>query len=1010
MTLKKHSNVDQKFNLENFNQKKILQKFLKVNDIRLQRTQDAVSRRQAEFLQVLPLLFHINHPLLPGFVSSQCPTGISQYHPDNETLLCARRLSKSFEHKNRAYQRYDIHALYMMGSTGTIAYSDKSDFDIWLCHREDLNAIELKELNQKALNIAHWCKDFNLEVNFFLINTEHFRHGEIDELSSESSGSTQHNLLLEEFYRTSMLIAGRYPLWWIVPPQYEKNYDEYIQHIIHQRHINENNYLNFGSMANVPAEEFYGATLWHIYKGIDSPYKSILKLLLMESYAKEYPDINLLSLSYKKIIYQQDKPDINQLDPYIMLINKITKHLVEEESFKRLELARRCFYLKVNTPLSKVKTLITRKTLVPSWRQKIMSEMIENWSWEQHHILLLDERNHWKFDEFSKEHRDILDALTYSYRQLSDIFRYQKEDIRINKRDLHILGRKLYAAFEKKAGKIEIINHDKSIDLIEQHISLHPISIGHAKNTKKKLSTHKHGWSLYLGAVNQLKQSVTPIKKSSHLLKLLSWAYFNQLISSRSNFILAQQIQVLTNNELKHIIQSLEHIFPDASLGYATINELIKPAQLGSNLLVLNIGIDPFLQKHLHGSQITTSRTDTLNFGAMHENLLMSIDQVFFTSWREVIHNHFKEENGLMECLCQYLKWNYNPKNKSARLILPTLICCYSSVRSEAISSRIKQLFNDVLNSFYHFHQTYIENNKTQKNRPVFRYLISVRESFYLLWHDDNGAKYQKISDHRELIRELSYPLNRFNSLIIDKQFSGSKVVSLIFEKNKENHVQLFYQNHNKTADIYIIDEWGGLYHQKVSIEKDSIHINHFMLFLDSIIKRICLNNSRCDLFQDVFDMTSTLTPDNMNEFDNELDDDNSTTDMQLEVFEIVTKTPQNLLLKDKFSRLQGMPAHFFRIQVIADLDDKGKRLYIIYANDKEFSSFEYGQKLYKKVAEEIVCTRQNRQRYPIYITDIDLSETLIEAEGSQSIQITQLLKFKYEIERRLNQAIKNLN
>lgn len=60
-------------------------------------------------------------------------------------------------------------------------------------------------------------------------------------------------------------------------------------------------------------------------------------------------------------------------------------------------------------------------------------------------------------------------------------------------------------------------------------------------------------------------------------------------------------------------------------------------------------------------------------------------------------------------------------------------------------------------------------------------------------------------------------------------------------------------------------------------------------------------------------------------------------------------------------------------------------------------------------MAEEIVLTRKNRQTYPIYITDIDLSTILIEAEGSQSIQITQLLKFKFEIERRLNHAVRNL-
>jgi len=235
-------------------------------------------------------------------------------------------------------------------------------------------------------------------------------------------------------------------------------------------------------------------------------------------------------------------------------------------------------------------------------------------------------------------------------------------------------------------------------------------------------------------------------------------------------------------------------------------------------------------------------------------------------------------------------------------------------------------------------------------------------------------------------------------------------VIKLIFEKNKENYVQLFYQNHNKTADIYIIDELGGLYHQKVNIEKNCIHINHFMLFLDSIIKRMNLSVSTGNLLQDASDSELSLDLDDM---DSEIESDEanaaSGSEIYLSVFEVKAKTPQNLILKDQFSRMQTMPVHFFRIQVIADIDDNGKRLYIIYANGKEYSSFEYGKNLYNTVAEEVVNARQSKQRYPIYITDIDLSDALIEVEANSNIQITQLLKFKFEIERRLNLAIKNL-
>ena len=55
-----------------------------------------------------------------------------------------------------------------------------------------------------------------------------FRDQEHQQLSNENAGSSQHHLLLDEFYRTGLLVAGRYPVWWLVPAEYEKHYDEYV--------------------------------------------------------------------------------------------------------------------------------------------------------------------------------------------------------------------------------------------------------------------------------------------------------------------------------------------------------------------------------------------------------------------------------------------------------------------------------------------------------------------------------------------------------------------------------------------------------------------------------------------------------------------------------------------------------------------------------------------------------------------------------------------------------------
>ena len=969
---------DDRFYIDDLDHKKILRKFLQINNIKLERTQDSLKPRQLNFFQLLPLLFHINHPLLPGYVSSQCPSGIPRYNPDKDSIHCARRLAKSFEYKRRAYRQYDIHAIYFMGSTGTIAYSDKSDFDVWICHREDLTELELNELQLKTQRITEWCEEFNLEVNFFLINTEYFRMGKIDKLSSESSGTTQHMLLLEEFYRTSILMAGRYPVWWLVPPKFEQEYDAYVDNLTHKRLVDPHDFLNFGSIYNIPAEEFYGATLWHIYKGIDSPYKSILKLLLMECYAKEHPHIDLLSMRFKRSVYGQDKPDADKLDPYLMMIDKITEHLIDEDSLKRLELARQCLYLKVNESVSQLKRNSSNE-----WRNNIMQELVNSWHWKHVKLKQLEDRSHWRIEDVSEEHKNIIEALTYSYRKLSDFFRYQNRDIRISKRDLHILGRKLYAAFEKKAGKIEVIGHDKEIDLYESHISLHPLE---QQDRQPNSNISEQGWAMYVGAINTVDgKTPAPVKKSTHLLKLLCWGYFNRLITHHTNFVLNNDIHTLNTREIRQIIDTLYQIFPDASPGYASMEALVKPAQLDLNILFLNIGVDPFQIHHAKGTQIATNKTDALSYGSFQENLLMTIDQVYLTTWREVMTQHFEAELGLIECLCQYLKWNHETESSYGPAIprRPTMVCCFSSVRAESISRRISQLFNDVINAFY---------GKAKEFST--RFLLSIQSSFYLLWQDETGPKYLKIPDQKELLRELSYPLPKFSKLVIDQESSDNSILKLIYSQNKENHVQLFYQNHRKSADIYIIDERGSLYYQNTNIEQNDIHINHFILFLDSVINRLSFS-SHFDTYLD--DDNSLIIP------ADELDD--PATDIYLEVFEI-QKQQGTLILDEQFSRLQSMPVQFFKIQVIADVNNDGSRRYQIFANDKEFSSYEHGQDIYRKVAEEVVSTRRNHQRYPIYITDIDLSQELRDAESNNGLQITQLLKFKQEIERRLNQAI----
>ena len=96
-------------------------------------------------------------------------------------------------------------------------------------------------------------------------------------MTGDNCVSSQHLLLLDEFYRSAVRIAGQRSLWQIVPPEMEECYDEYVEKICSSGHIDCSQSMDFGQLHHIPAEEYFGSNLWQLYKSIDSPYKSVLK-------------------------------------------------------------------------------------------------------------------------------------------------------------------------------------------------------------------------------------------------------------------------------------------------------------------------------------------------------------------------------------------------------------------------------------------------------------------------------------------------------------------------------------------------------------------------------------------------------------------------------------------------------------------------------------------------------------------------------------------------------------
>ena len=188
-------------------------RFLRLNRQRLHRMRSAMPEHQRDFSDIVSLSLHQNHPILPGYVNMDVPSGISDYTPSKLSVRAAKRLAKSFVLKKRAHLRREILSVFIMGSSGTIAHSGESDYDIWVCHRKTLSKEEVDLLKQKLVLLTRWSKTIGLDAHFFLMDEDYFKDNQSAPMDKEAAGSSQHYLLLDEFYRTAIILAGRAPLW-----------------------------------------------------------------------------------------------------------------------------------------------------------------------------------------------------------------------------------------------------------------------------------------------------------------------------------------------------------------------------------------------------------------------------------------------------------------------------------------------------------------------------------------------------------------------------------------------------------------------------------------------------------------------------------------------------------------------------------------------------------------------------------------------------------------------------
>lgn len=934
-------------------------RFLTLNKSRLARAMQALSTRQQTVLTLLPLLFHVNHPLLPGYVSGLTPASLSGFEPDDNLLAEAQRLTRSFAYKpQRSTQPQPIHGLFLMGSLGTIAQAEQSDMDFWVCHASDLSPQQLHELSKKCALLETWAATLGAEAHFFLVDPARFTQGDREaQLTSDDCGTTQHYLLLDEFYRTAIWLGGRTPLWWLVPVYEETRYAHYTRTLLEKRFIRAEDVLDLGHLARIPPVEFIGAGMWQLFKGIESPYKSVLKLLLTEVYASEHPKVECLSLRFKQAVFA-NRVEVDELDPYIVVYRRLEEYLKGRGEHERLELIRRCLYLKVDKKLSR-----PPRNRRKSWQRLLLERLTQDWNWDSRQLAMLDSRSQWKVRQVSAERRVLVNELTYSYRFLSEFARSEHAGSSLNSRDLGILGRRLYAAFERKAGKIEFINPGIAPDLAEDTLTLAQQS--NADDPDESV------WALYSGSLTAQEISdFSPLKRSRELIELLAWCQRNGVIDSSTRLSLHPGSSDLSEFELSNLLESLQQLLP---LPLPAIDEeaLLSASVPTDVMLLINVGVDPlkqFSQMNLH---MTSERTDALGYSGVRENLILTLDQVTLNSWNELLVTRYDGPHALLDCLRDFLN------NLPANGRLPNLrVRCFCRNRATAIADRVEELFRETLASF----------SSTQTNR----YLLQIRQHYHVLELKPGQVSHTGLHSLPALVDYLGEELPGYSDLHVDRSALEGDDLALILPMGQPHCIQVFYRlnESNALAEVSVLDEHNALWRQHIAFHDEQSLLTPLHRFLQSLLYR-----------------RNTLLP-----------LDNLPDHQQLDVlyYQILPDAPLRAQrLERRAAPLAAISHSFYDVQAIVEQADGHngwspgmpslQRTHVtLYCNHREFSELEYAGDLYAAVAQHILAQRREGARYPCYITDLDLSAVL----GEGHMQSVHYLRDKNRLETALNQAL----
>ena len=887
--------------------------FFRHNRLKFEELLSHYEAEQQAAISLLPLFFQTNHRLLPGYNGPDTAAGIYAYKPEQALISQAQQMNSRFHyHQEGTLKNTVIDAVYLQ--------RDALDNELifWLVHIPTLKKDQCEDLKDKLQRVMLWLNSRDITCQGLLVTAEQLSGaGELPFVSEKYASSS---LFIDQFFLEACLLAGKYPLWWLVPPEKESDYSAWAVHLRIARYVNNDEYIDLGGIANVRQSDILRQAIKLAGEIYRYPERSWLKLLLLVARQTAWPQIDSPALRLKKWLYSESATETQVTGVLVSTIHDALNQLYSQQQRKSIHYLLDDLY-----------------QLSSAGIRPLLTNLCEAWSG--------------RTGGFQVRRLDVVDYLAVC----RTLFQHIKQAFS------HIVtGYNSHPENDEQHRPLNALEHHMMIYLSEtdSRVAIYNIRnrpefiIGRMLLRQQANNQHNDVWSLVIELEEGQERAIGGFDT---LLSLLAWAWLNRVVDRSTQISLDCPSRMVRQIEARHVLEVLIQQIDVESMVNVNAQVFENPSAATRSLLFTNLMASEPYRRRLESGGVT----DPLRYEAS-DNLVVNCEQLVISNWGEVHCYQYTGNQGVLECICQ---WTHDAEIRPENRPGPLFCFGYAAGISTFWAQRIEQVYEELVAFFY------------TGNRPQGRFIVRMGPEYFILEALDGRLHVDKIGQQAELYVFLEKPCEEFNVLGLERYALNDTPLRAIYERNRENVVQIFYQLGNRVCHTWVLDEKGTLWIEHQRWIDRSSYVAHWLYLMRNIrnrLKRINYQNRELP---------------------------------SIEIFSLNNNQLGGVEFNPVGAEAITTERSFFDIQVAVVGDEQGDRINLI-CDDREFTYQQYGERVITECVQYISSRMTVEGRKPVYVTDIDVPLRLYGVQERDAIQVSHFLKYKRNIESRLNQLV----